>query len=271
MICPARLCFPSGLRPWLDREFGRVYRQAVSRLCVSPFMCEAYRERYGAEGTVLYPSRAADCPSFDAPPERLARNDHPFTVAFGGTINSPGYVNALVNMANALAPIGGRLFIFGPVTPEAARQAGLERPNIVLRGLVKSSDFMTRLREEADALFVPMSFAAADRPNMEISFPSKLTDYTAVGLPLLIYGPDYCSAVRWARENAGVAEIVTSERSEETSAAVRRLLRNDHRRLLASRALEVGNRFFKHEVTERVLFAALEERHVEKICADLRA
>ena len=151
MICPA-LPLPEWFRPWLDGEFGRVYRQAVSRLCVSPFMCEAYRERYGAEGTVLYPSRAADCPSFDAPPERIARNDHPFTVAFGGTINSPGYVNALVNLASALALIGGRLFIFGPVTPEAARQAGLERPNIVLRGLVKSSDFMTRLREEADAL-----------------------------------------------------------------------------------------------------------------------
>ena len=234
-------------------------------------MREAYRERYGAEGTVLYPSRSADCPRFDAPPERISRNDHPFTMAFGGTINSPGYVSALVNLASALALIGGRLFIFGPVTPEAARQAGLDRPNIVLRGLVKSSDFMTRLREEADALFVPMSFAAADRPNMEISFPSKLTDYTAVGLPLLIYGPDYCSAVRWARENAGVAEIVTSERGEETSAAVRRLLRNDHRRLLASRALEVGNRFFKHEVAERVLFAALENHHLEQVRADLRA
>ena len=198
-------------------------------------------------------------------------SDHPFTMAFGGTINSPGYVNALVNMANALAPVGGRLFIFGPVTPAAARQAGLERPNTVMRGLVKSRKLITQLRDEADALFVPMSFDPAEAANMQMGFPSKLTDYTAIGLPLLIYGPDYCSAVRWARENAGVAEIVTSERSEDTSAAVRRLLKNDHRRLLAFRALEVGNRFFKHEVTERVLFAALEKRHAQKICADLRA
>jgi hypothetical protein len=59
-----------------------------------------------------------------------------------------------------------------------------------------------------------MSFNAVDRANMEISFPSKLTDYTAVGLPLLIYGPHYCSAVQWARENPGVAEVVTADNAE---------------------------------------------------------
>jgi glycosyltransferase involved in cell wall biosynthesis len=249
LIChddlPGTPLLPNWLHPWLDREFGRVYRQAVSRLCVSPFMCEAYRERYGPEGTVLYPSRGADCPSFDAPPERFARNDHPFTVAFGGTINSPGYVDALVNMANALALVGGRLFIFGPLTPESARQVGLDRPNIVLPGLVRSSELVTRLREEADALFVPMSFATADRPNMEISFPSKLTDYTAAGLPLLIHGPEYCSAVRWARENVGVAEVVAEEGTTRLAEAVARLAKEPTRRVeLGARALRVGQRYF---------------------------
>jgi glycosyltransferase involved in cell wall biosynthesis len=249
LIChddlPRTPLLPNWLHPWLDREFGCVYRQAVSRLCVSPFMCEAYCERYGAEGTVLYPSRAADCPSFDAPPERLVRNDHPFTVAFGGTINSPGYVNALVNMANALAPVGGRLFIFGPVTPEAGRQAGLERPNIVMHGLVKSRKLITQLRDEADALFVPMSFDSAEAANMKIAFPSKLTDYTAIGLPLLIYGPDYCSAVRWAQENFGVAEVVAEEGATRLAEGVARLAKEPTRRVeLGAQALRVGHRYF---------------------------
>src|SRR5205807_6729158 len=60
LIChddlPRTVLIPERFRPWLERAFGRVYRQAVSRLCVSPFMCEAYRERYGAEGTLLYRS-----------------------------------------------------------------------------------------------------------------------------------------------------------------------------------------------------------------------
>ncbi len=257
-------------RPWLEKEFGRIYRQAVSRLCVSPYMAEEYQRRYGFPGTVLYPSRAADCPRFDAPPERIARDDHPFTVAFGGSINSPGYVSALVNMANALAPIDGRLLIFGPSTPEALRQAGLDRSNILLRGLVKSSELMTRLREEADALFVPMSFAPTDRPNMEISFPSKLTDYTAVGLPLLIYGPDYCSAVRWAKENPGVAEVVNTDSPELLTISLRRLTQDPADRIqLGKRALETGQSYFGCETGQQILYNAICEQR--PLCTDLRS
>ena len=40
-------------------------------------MSRLYEERYGEHAQVLYPSRAVDCPDFDAPPARLARNDGP--------------------------------------------------------------------------------------------------------------------------------------------------------------------------------------------------
>src|ERR1041384_1735238 len=76
-------------RQWLDERFARVYRQAHSRLCVSPSMSRFYEERYGKPAQVIYPSRAADCPDFDAPP---IHNREPFTIAFAGTINSDGYI-----------------------------------------------------------------------------------------------------------------------------------------------------------------------------------
>lgn len=264
LIChddlPSTSVIPEWCRSWLGQEFGRVYRQAVSRLCVSPFMCEAYRARYGTGGTVLYPSRAVDCPRFDAPPERIADNDHPFTVAFSGSINSAGCVKALVEIAGDLARIGGRLLIFGPLTLETARTAGLERRNIVLRGFVKSSELMSRLREEADTLFVPMSFDQADATNMGMGFPSKLTDYTAVGLPILIYGPDYCSAVRWARDNAGVAEVVTDRATALGDAVVRLAAKPARRVELSTRALEVGERYFAWASARNILENALQTR-----------
>ena len=82
---------------------------------------------------------------------------------------------------------------------------------------------MVRFREEVDVLFVPMSFDPTDRPNMETGFPSKLTDYTSVGVPLLIYGPAYCSAVRWAGNNPGVAEVVDDENPKALTEALCRL------------------------------------------------
>ncbi|HEY6217578.1 MAG TPA: glycosyltransferase, partial [Pyrinomonadaceae bacterium] len=224
-------------RNLLDKRFASVYRQAQSRLCVSPAMSRSYGERYGKPAQTIYPSRAAACDQYHEPPARLACNDHAFTIAFAGTINSAGYISALVALQEALKPIGGCLLIFGPTTSAEAQQLGLNDADV--RGLVSSSELLTSLRNEADALFVPMSFAVEDRINMEMAFPSKLADYTAAGLPLLIYGPNYCSAVTWARENAGIAMVVDSQPDLRETIA---LLANnpDTRIALGRRALTVG-------------------------------
>jgi hypothetical protein len=159
-----------GFRDWIDARLGEIYRAARSRMCVSPAMSAAYEARYGAPAEVIYPMRAVSCPSFAEPPARLLsrteRNDAPFTIAFAGSINSNGYVHALRALQEALEPVGGRLLIYGPLTAEAAREVGLDRPHTIVRGLLSASELMQRLREEADALFVPMSFDPVDRTNM---------------------------------------------------------------------------------------------------------
>ena len=234
-------------RKWLDERFANVYRQAQSRLCVSPAMSRSYEERYGEPAQVIYPSRAADCPDFDAPP---ANNDKPFTIAFAGTINSDGYIEALTALQNALKPVGGRLLVFGP------NQFGLDDPNTENRGLVSSSELLIRLREEAHALFVPMSFHEGDRVNMQMAFPSKLADYTATGLPLLIYGPTYCSAVVWARENSGVAEVVEDKAGLRN--AINRLASDpSHRVVLGQRALTVGREYFIHNRARQLFISSI--------------
>lgn len=239
---------PPAFRNWFDKKFAQVYRQAQSRLCVSSSMERAYEKRYGATGDVLYPMRAATAPDFAEPPPRLAKNDHQFTVAFAGTINSPGYVRALITLHDVLARINGRLLIFGPHE--------LDLPNITICGLLPSPELISRLRDEADALFVPMSFDATERSNMEMSFPSKLTDYTAVGVPLLIYGPSYCSAVGWAKENRGVAEVVAAE--NELGEAVQRLADDpQHRIELGKSALQTGKQYFAHHKVQEVFTRAI--------------
>lgn len=243
-------------RKWLDDRFGKVYRQAQSRLCASPAMSKFYFERYGQPADVIYPSRAVDCPNFEEPPSHLSRKDKPFTIAFAGTINSDGYIEALLALQKALEPVNGRLLIFGPLTTEVAQQVGLHHPNTTIRGLLSSSELLTRLREEADALFAPMSFADADRANMEMAFPSKLADYTATGVPLLIYGPSYCSAVVWARENEGVAEVVDSR--EHVATAIGHLAKDpEHRVNLGKRALEVGRDYFTHAHVQKIFNQSL--------------
>jgi glycosyltransferase involved in cell wall biosynthesis len=246
------------LRPVVDRAFGEVYRQAASRLCVSPFMNEDYARRYGVGGTVLLPSRAVDAPVFSGVAERLHRGDGPLVFAFAGTINSPGYASLLRNLSQGIAGHRGELLIFGPVDAAQAAAAGLDLPNIRLGGWLKAHELLLRLRAEADVLFVPMSFAAGDRDNMRMGFPSKLTDYTAIGLPLLVAGPPDCSAVRWANQHPGVAEVVTAEDAAALAPAIDRLSHDpSHRVRLARTAQEIGSQDFSAAAADAIFQSAL--------------
>ena len=81
-----RLATNSLISKRLEVTFGTIYQRAVSRLCVSPFMCEEYRRRYASDGVVLYPSRAPECPDFYAPPERLGGNNRQLQLPSGALL-----------------------------------------------------------------------------------------------------------------------------------------------------------------------------------------
>ena len=246
------------LRPKMDRIFGHYYNAAVSRMCVSPYMAHHYKKRYGMAGQILYPSRAPDAPSFDSPPSRSLGSSRSPVFAYGGTINFAGYPSVLRRVAEVLALMDGKLLIFGPIDREQAKTIGLDLPNIEYRGMVTSEKMIQSFREEADVLILPMSFESRDKSNMMISFPSKLTDYTASGVPILICGPHYCSAVRWARENPGVAAVVDTEDTSELTTVIKNLCNNASLRWqLGAKALETGKAFFSPEAAAEKFYGAL--------------
>jgi hypothetical protein len=54
--------------------------------------------------------------------------------------------------------------------------------------------------QSADAFLIPMVFDEKYRRRMETSFPSKLIEFAQFGKPLIVWGPKYCSAAKWAME-----------------------------------------------------------------------
>ena len=243
-------------RPWLDRSFGAVYRAAASRLCVSPFMAEEYARRYHASGSVMYPSRSKDCPIFEAKTPRAIRNGE-IVIGYGGS-SGPEMMACLRTLAAALTGAPTRLEVFGPFGEDAKRDLLSISPAISFQGFVPFDQMIRDLRAIADVLFLPMTFDAAGRNNMTVSFPSKFTDYTATGLPLLIYGPPYSSAVRWARSFDDVAEIVDRESVDALREAIARIAADhDRRAALAGRAVAIGRQCFDPEGARAALAAAL--------------
>lgn len=221
------------------------YRTAASRFCVSPAMELAYQKSTGCTAEVLYPARSSAV-SFDVEPaSHLIRDIPSLRIAYAGTISAAGYPELIAQTAVALDKIGGKLILYTPQDSITLQRQGLDLPFIESRAAVPSSTLIETLRREADALLLPMSFDPAVRDNMTLAFPSKLADYSAVGLPILILAPDYSSVARWAVENPDAALLVTSSSDGAIHSAVERLQKDPALRVsLARGAITAGQKYF---------------------------
>jgi glycosyltransferase involved in cell wall biosynthesis len=245
-------------RAHAEKVFGEIYRAAESRLCVSPHMESTYRQRYGAEGTVLYPARSSELPEFTTPAERTRIPANPFTIGFAGSLFTRDYVRQLKCLAGSVAEIGGRLVIYGPYNAESLERMGLNLPAVQLGGMHSSTDLVREFRTQIDALFLPMSFAPEDALAMSLNFPSKLTDYSAAGLPILIWGPKESSAVRWAEAEPGVAIVLMDASVDALRACVEKLRTDSELRWRLGRAvLEVGRKYFSAERAQEIFEGCL--------------
>src|SRR5262249_6549807 len=144
-------------------------------------------------------------------PQLRVRPSHgePPVVAYAGMIHQGWTVTSLRSLGDVLAGLGGRLDLYVPYTAAKLAEWGLAGPNVRLGWLLPASEMADRVAESACALFLPASFNDRERVDVSTLFPSKLADYTAIGLPILVWGPEHSSTSRWAAANPGATELIT--------------------------------------------------------------
>jgi len=230
-----------------ERRFQTAYRGAASRLLISPGMVQRYQANYGMAGTLLYPSRRyGSIDPLEISNQRSSRDA--FVIAYAGGLSSWSKL-ALIDLAHAVAPLGTQVRIHQTIRLEELESLGLKTANVCIVPFQSAESLQRDLVANSDVLFLPMSFAPEDRDNVELCFPSKLVDYTATGLPLLIRAPVYGTAVKWALENPGVGEIVNTPDACALQNAAARLMQDPVRRQQMGRiALHAGSRDFSHQV-----------------------
>jgi hypothetical protein len=158
-----------------------------------------------------------------------------------------------------VAVLDARLIIYSSIPSELLNVVGAESPHVLVRTPVTPDSLVSTLRGEADVLFLPMSFDDDHRTNMELSFPSKLTDYTETGRAILIWGPPYCSAVRWAREHGDVARVVEVPDDAALGAALHDLTVDaSHRNRLGDEASKAGSSCFSCAAVTAIFYDALQ-------------
>jgi glycosyltransferase involved in cell wall biosynthesis len=139
------------------------------------------------------------------------------------------------------------LDLYVPLTRDRFVELGWAHDFINLRGWIPNLE-LRRALCRADILFLPASFDKQEAAVVIAGFPTKAADYMASGRPILVFGPEYSSLVRYARQY-GFAEVVTEPSDDALANGIKKLLQSPtHREQLVSTAfsvLSINHNIFK--------------------------
>jgi glycosyltransferase involved in cell wall biosynthesis len=185
----------------LERKFLELAEHSSVAICIS----EGMKRALGSTNCVVLPPIPGVC-GLQSPLRSRRKPDRKLRVVYSGNLSE-----------------------YGPMLGEALKVFEThDRVELVVRGSRPrwSPSFAAEMKqkgkwlefaprteleiwlENSDAFLVPMEFDPAKRRRMETSFPSKLIEFAQFGKPLVVWGPEYCSAVEWARIN-NIALCVT--------------------------------------------------------------
>ena len=232
----------ASIHPWakksLEWRFKQLYQQSAIAFCVSEEMQQLLGNHPNVQ--ILYPIpdqlNIAEQPIIFSP-------EKPFKLVYAGSLSGI-YAPMLQALYAALQDIQEvQLKLFG--RPPNWSESQLQQLNEqgTYRGLV-SRDLLRHELKTASALLVTISFDPKNRRWAETSFPSKLVEYSQYTKPVVIWGPEYCSAVRWARKYQS-ALVVTSSLAQDLVKAIQELATQPEEQThLANKALVLAQGMF---------------------------
>src|SRR6266550_2815047 len=193
-------------RGFTERGFRKFYRDCDLAFCTSEGMLEALGAHPNAR--VLYPI-GGTMPDNERGFIPFTDRGTPTTVFFAGSL-SAWYGPMLERLVRASSDSPLRFEIFGNHVHASwsrefdsfARTAGVYKGQVVF-------DQLKAYAQQADLLLLPMGFGDECAQTERTSFKTKFLDYLTFQKPIVVWGPEYCSAVRFARE-FDAAECYTS-------------------------------------------------------------
>lgn len=221
---------------------GAFYRSGSRRLCVSAEMEHEFQRRYGVPGEVLYPNRSEELTPRDPQLNLSLRAPGRLTLGFVGNPNY-GYGEQLVKMLPALREAKAKLMAYGHAPRGAAAPLAETRDVVELRGFVRTPEEAWQgIKAFCDVLIFPYLDPPGAMERMySIHFPSKLPEYLAVGMPIVMVGPESATGVRWARCHPEAVHLLKADAPHTWSDDFRRLASGAQlRSSLAAAALEAG-------------------------------
>jgi hypothetical protein len=81
---------------------------------------------------------------------------------------------------------------------------------VVNRGFLPLEDLWPTVQAECDAVLLPYAFDGPMTRVYRTHFPTKLSEYCCIGMPMLLVGPESATGVRWGQRHPEAALTGTS-------------------------------------------------------------
>jgi len=241
----------SGAHPrflsFLNQEFKRLYRQSALALCVCEQMMLALGKHVNA--IVLPPIPSSNNNVSFSEKHNIAKQVPTILYAgfCGGAYKS--MLQRFVDVANEV-----QVVVSGPHSTELKTQ----NTSVHLAGFLEKEAFAT-IFEDADILLVLLNFNPQNRLHFSTHFPSKLVEYVGKGKMIAIWGPEYCTAVQWAKQT-GAAFYFEEENATAFYQSLLEMYADEAKRnLFISNARKVYEQSFSPVVIDALLKQKLNE------------
>lgn len=222
---PGGLDIPQRLARMAAGRFRKMLRESAVALCFSEEIRQAAGDPPCAR--VLYPM--AEEASLSGPG---SLGSHALFAGRFDHFLGPE-MKSLARAAEASGE-SGLLRIIGPNEYWDLETRNLLGNSALYGGLLKG-DALHRELHTALALLVLAPFGREQEHIARFSFPCKIPEYCRHGRPILIWGPEHCSSVQWARRT-GAALAVTSPDPGLVLEEIRRLRREPERAAVYAQA-----------------------------------
>lgn len=233
------------VRNRLTQRFKHLYQQSQLVFCVDENIKQALGTHPNVK--VLYPIPNA---SVKATYSTSLTPTDLFTVIYAGTLSGiyGPMMQDLCSLVQNYPKL--QLKLFGPPLDWSDVLVQQVKAAQIYCGFM-TSDLLAPVMKKASALLVVMSFNPQDQMRMQTSFPSKIPEYCQFGKPIIVWGPDYCSAVRWGRKHHS-ALVVTSPLAQDLVNAITQLTTQPQEQMrLGDKALEMAQGMFNPETIQQ--------------------
>jgi glycosyltransferase involved in cell wall biosynthesis len=190
------------------RRMQEIYKHASVNLGVSKEMAEHIKSTFNSKCDVLYFCPPEGLTARDPQKAAALRNGTNLTIGYAGSL-ALGYGQQLTSMIQTFEKAGLRLNIY------SINQPTFSSPEITYRGSFTQYEVWERIKEECDCVILPYYFHYGTKETSVYSthFPTKLSEYLTLGMPVIVIGPEWATGVKWAKAHADA--VLTSTKEEE--------------------------------------------------------